>query len=83
MDINTVPRWERKSRYIVGNLVLNDRPQSGRPVAATHNLNRLKFNEFISANQRTSQRAAAKNLNNILAVNEYIACLGYKKLCAQ
>ena len=43
VDINIVPLWVRKSQDSGGNLVLNDKPQSIRPVSATHNLNRQKF----------------------------------------
>jgi hypothetical protein len=67
VDINTVPCLVRKSRYSGGNLVLNDRPHSGRPVSTTHNLNGQKFKGFIRTNQRTSQRAIAKNLSTSLA----------------
>ena len=71
--------------YSGGNLALNDWPQSGSHVTATHNLNRQKFNKFIQDNQQTSQRAIAKkNLSIILVtVNEFIAGLGYKKVFFQ
>jgi hypothetical protein len=58
--INTVPRWVRRPRYSGGNLVLNDRPQSGSPVTRTHNLNRQKFNTFTQENQQISQSHSKK-----------------------
>jgi hypothetical protein len=61
-----------KNLFSVGGIVLNDRgtmwkfglndqPWSGRPVTATHNLNRQKVNEPIQENQRISHPSIAEN----------------------
>jgi biotin operon repressor len=73
----------RKSKNSGGNLALNNQPQSGKPVGATHNFNRQKFNELIQENHRISQKAIAQKLNiGLASVNEIIAGLGYKKVLA-
>jgi hypothetical protein len=50
VDTNTVCCWVIKSRDSAKNLDLNDQPWSGRPVMATHTLNRQKFDKLIQKN---------------------------------
>jgi len=47
VDISTVCHWVRKLRDSGGNVDLNDQPCSGRPVTATHFVNRQKVYEII------------------------------------
>jgi hypothetical protein len=47
VDINTVRRWLKKSRDTGGQLNLNDQPHFGRPVTATHDLEKQKVDEFF------------------------------------
>jgi hypothetical protein len=83
VDISTVHCWIRKSRYSGRHLDLNDQLQSGRPVSATHYLNRQNVDELIQKNRCISQTAIAEKLNfDLPSVNEIIAGLGYKNLCA-
>ena len=60
MDISTVHHWVRKSKDSGGKLDLNDQPQSGRPISATHNLNRQKV---IQENWHISQTTIVEMLN--------------------
>jgi hypothetical protein len=58
-------------------LGLNYQLQFGRPVSATHDLNRQKVKEFMEENQQISQRELVEKLNTGLAsVREIIAGLG-------
>jgi transposase len=83
MDISTVHQWVRKSRDSGGNVDMNDQPRSGRPVTATHYVNRQKVYECVQKNRRTTQTAIAEMLNIGLAcVNDIIAGLAYKKVCS-
>jgi transposase len=77
VDISTVHHWVRKLRDGGRNLDLNGQPQSGRPVTATHN--RQKVNEVIQENRGISQTAIAQKLNIGLANVSKIIGLGYKK----
>ena len=73
MVISTVYHWVRKLRDSGGNVDLNNQPCSGRPVTATHYVNRQKVYELIQKNQRISQRAIAEKLNTGSAhVNEIL-----------
>jgi len=47
VDISSACQWARKSRDSGGNVDLNDQPCSGRPVTATHYVNRQKVYELI------------------------------------
>jgi hypothetical protein len=54
VNVSSVHRWVINSRYTGRNLNLNDHLWSGRPVAATRNLNMQKFNEIIEESGRKS-----------------------------
>jgi hypothetical protein len=51
VGVSTVHHGERKARDGGENVDLSDQPWSGRPVTATHHLNRQKVNELIQENQ--------------------------------
>jgi hypothetical protein len=68
-----VCHWVRKLRDSSGNVDLNDQPCSGRPVTATHCVNRQKVYELVQKNQRIPHTALAENLNTDFAyVNEIL-----------
>lgn len=46
VDISTVRLWVRKSWESSGNPDLNEQPRSGRPVSATHDLNRQEIGKL-------------------------------------
>jgi hypothetical protein len=60
VDISTVHHWVSKSWDSGGNFDMNDQPQSGRPVGATHNLNRQ---QVIQENRHISQKTKVDILN--------------------
>jgi len=82
VDISTVCHWVRKLRDSGGNVDLNDQPCSGRPVTATHYVNRQTIYEFIPKNQRISQRTIAEKLNTGSAHNNEILQVWLAKKCA-
>ena len=47
VNISTVHHWVINLRDNGRNLNLNDQSHSGRPVTATHNLNKQKFDEVV------------------------------------
>jgi hypothetical protein len=87
-----VCRSVSKSRKCGGNLYLNNKPRSGKPVILPHDLNgeetttmtRTTHDEFVHKNRRISRSAIAENFNTgIGSINVNIACLFNKKKCAR
>jgi hypothetical protein len=66
VNISTVHHWVGKSWDSGGNLDMNDQPQSGKPVSATHNLNRQRV---IQENRRISQTTILDILNTGLPMS--------------
>jgi GH43 family beta-xylosidase len=74
VDMSTVHCWIRKSRDS-RNLDMNNQLQSGKPVIATHYLNRQKVDKCPQENQLISQTTIIEKLNfGLPGVNEIIHC---------
>lgn len=74
VDTSTVHHWVRKSWDNGGNLDMNDQPQSGRPVRATHNLKRQRV---IQENRHISRTTIVDILNTGLPMS-----MTLQNLCA-
>jgi hypothetical protein len=84
VDVSAVCHWVRKSRDSGRNVNVKNQPRSGRSDSSTHYVNRQKVDELIHKNRRITQRAIAEKLNiGLSRVNETIAGLAYKKVCAR
>jgi transposase len=85
VDIRTVRRWvARVHDANLGHASLSDKQRSGRPQTATDEDRRNRVDEMIRENRRISQQATAnRTAVSRERVQEIIADLGYRKLCAR